>query len=104
VDWAGLCAFGLTVGGQLEGEAFACALENLHLRADVPRGELKHFPARERILDDRPEMAFTDLRETWIAEETVKYLSRDIKTNCAGPRPVLPNLWTRVDGPARFRD
>ena len=29
------------------------ALEGLHLRSDVPRGELQHFPPRERILDDR---------------------------------------------------
>ena len=44
----------LTVSGQLEAEAFACALvEGLHLRSDFPGGEFEHFAARERVLDDR---------------------------------------------------
>ena len=44
----------LTVSGQLEAEAFACALQQgLYLRPHVSRREFKHVPACQRILDDR---------------------------------------------------
>ena len=44
----------LTVSGQLEAEAFACALSKVYtFGPNVPGGELEHFAARERILDDR---------------------------------------------------
>ena len=44
----------LTVSGQLEAEAFACALSKVYtFGPDLSRGEFKHFPARERVLDDR---------------------------------------------------
>src|SRR5205085_7429444 len=39
-----------TTGG---GSVRLCTLESLHLRPDLSRGELEHFAARERILDDR---------------------------------------------------
>ena len=52
-DFFGKPAY-LTVSGQLEGEIFACvAGQGLHVRPDVPRGELEHVAAPGRVLDGR---------------------------------------------------
>jgi len=75
----------LTVSGQLEGEAFACALSKIYTFGPTFRAENSNTSrhANEFWMIE-PEMAFTDLRGNMdLAEETVKYLIRDIKTNCA---------------------
>ncbi len=75
----------LTVSGQLEGEAFACALSNIYTFGPTFRAENSNTSrhANEFWMIE-PEMAFTDLQGNMdLAEETVKYLIRDIKTNCA---------------------
>ena len=44
----------LTVSGQLEAEAFACALSKVYTFGPTfPRGELEHVTSCQRILDDR---------------------------------------------------
>jgi asparaginyl-tRNA synthetase len=46
----------------------------VHLRADVPCGELEHEPASRRVLDDRAETAFADLADNaTLAERLLKY-------------------------------
>jgi asparaginyl-tRNA synthetase len=75
----------LTVSGQLEGEAFACALSKIYTFGPTFRAENSNTSrhANEFWMIE-PEMAFTDLQGNMdLAEETVKYLIRDIKTNCA---------------------
>src|SRR5438270_12013 len=75
----------LTVSGQLEGEAFACALSKIYTFGPTFRAEDSNTSrhANEFWMIE-PEMAFTDLQGNMdLAEETVKYLIRDIKTNCA---------------------
>jgi len=75
----------LTVSGQLEGEAFACALSKIYTFGPTFRAENSNTSrhANEFWMIE-PEMAFTDLGGNMdLAEETVKYLIRDIKTNCA---------------------
>ncbi len=75
----------LTVSGQLEGEAFACALSNIYTFGPTFRAENSNTSrhANEFWMIE-PEMAFTDLQGNMdLAEETVKYLIRDIKTSCA---------------------
>jgi asparaginyl-tRNA synthetase len=74
----------LTVSGQLEAEAFACALTKVYTFGPTFRAENSNTSrhANEFWMIE-PEMAFTDLRGNMdVAEETVKYLIRDIKTNC----------------------
>ena len=74
----------LTVSGQLEGEAFACALSKIYTFGPTFRAENSNTSrhANEFWMIE-PEMAFTDLQGNMdLAEETVKYLIRDIKTNC----------------------
>jgi asparaginyl-tRNA synthetase len=75
----------LTVSGQLEAELFACALGDVYTFGPTFRAEDSNTPrhAAEFWMIE-PEMAFTDLQGNMdLAEETVKYLIRDIKTNCA---------------------
>src|SRR5882724_11043828 len=75
----------LTVSGQLEGEAFACALSKIYTFGPTFRAENSNTSrhANEFWMIE-PEMAFTDLLGNMdLAEETVKYLIRDIKTHCA---------------------
>jgi asparaginyl-tRNA synthetase len=75
----------LTVSGQLEGEAFACALSKIYTFGPTFRAENSNTSrhANEFWMIE-PEMAFTDLQGNMdLAEETVKYLIRDIKANCA---------------------
>jgi asparaginyl-tRNA synthetase len=75
----------LTVSGQLEAEAFACALTKVYTFGPTFRAENSNTSrhANEFWMIE-PEMAFTDLGGNMdVAEEIVKYLIRDIRTHCA---------------------
>jgi len=75
----------LTVSGQLEAEAFACALTKVYTFGPTFRAENSNTSrhANEFWMIE-PEMAFTDLSGNMdVAEEIVKYLIRDIRANCA---------------------
>ncbi|MDQ6765139.1 MAG: asparagine--tRNA ligase [Verrucomicrobiota bacterium] len=74
----------LTVSGQLEAEAFACALKNVYTFGPTFRAENSNTSrhANEFWMIE-PEMAFCDLRgDMDLAEEMVKYLIRDIREKC----------------------
>jgi len=74
----------LTVSGQLEAEAFACALKNVYTFGPTFRAENSNTSrhANEFWMIE-PEMAFCDLNcDMDLAEEMVKYLIRDIRANC----------------------
>src|SRR4051812_13405069 len=74
----------LTVSGQLEAEAFACALTNVYTFGPTFRAENSNTSrhANEFWMIE-PEMAFCDLKCNMdVAEELVKYLIRDIRENC----------------------
>jgi len=75
----------LTVSGQLEAEAFACALSKVYTFGPTFRAENSNTSrhANEFWMIE-PEMAFCDLRGNMdVAEEIVKYLIRDIRQHCA---------------------
>ncbi len=75
----------LTVSGQLEAEAFACALTNVYTFGPTFRAENSNTSrhANEFWMIE-PEMAFCDLQgDMDLAEEMVKYLIRDIREHCA---------------------
>src|SRR5215212_3343628 len=75
----------LTVSGQLEAESFACALKNVYTFGPTFRAENSNTSrhANEFWMIE-PEMAFCDLQgDMDLAEEMVKYLIRDVRTNCA---------------------
>ena len=75
----------LTVSGQLEAEAFACALSKVYTFGPTFRAENSNTSrhANEFWMIE-PEMAFCDLQgDMDLAEELVKYLVRDIRENCA---------------------
>jgi asparaginyl-tRNA synthetase len=75
----------LTVSGQLEAEAFACALSKVYTFGPTFRAENSNTSrhANEFWMIE-PEMAFTDLQGNMdVAEEIVKYLIRDIREHCA---------------------
>src|ERR1700720_1347077 len=75
----------LTVSGQLEAEAFACALSKVYTFGPTFRAENSNTSrhANEFWMIE-PEMAFCDLRGNMdVAEEIVKYLIRDIRERCA---------------------
>ena len=75
----------LTVSGQLEAEAFACALSKVYTFGPTFRAENSNTSrhANEFWMIE-PEMAFCDLNgDMDLAEELVKYLVRDIRDNCA---------------------
>src|SRR4026207_1549415 len=75
----------LTVSGQLEAEAFACALTNVYTFGPTFRAENSNTSrhANEFWMIE-PEMAFCDLQGNMdLAEEMVKGLVRDVRTNCA---------------------
>jgi asparaginyl-tRNA synthetase len=75
----------LTVSGQLEAEAFACALSKVYTFGPTFRAENSNTSrhANEFWMIE-PEMAFTDLRGNMdVAEEIVKYLVRDVRSHCA---------------------
>jgi asparaginyl-tRNA synthetase len=74
----------LTVSGQLEAEAFACALSKVYTFGPTFRAENSNTSrhANEFWMIE-PEMAFCDLEGNMdVAEEIVKYLIRDIRENC----------------------
>ena len=74
----------LTVSGQLEAEAFACALKNVYTFGPTFRAENSNTSrhANEFWMIE-PEMAFCDLGCNMdTAEELVKYLIRDVRENC----------------------
>jgi asparaginyl-tRNA synthetase len=74
----------LTVSGQLEAEAFACALSKVYTFGPTFRAENSNTSrhANEFWMIE-PEMAFCDLEGNMdVAEEIVKYLIRDIRANC----------------------
>ncbi|MGH7936562.1 MAG: asparagine--tRNA ligase, partial [Chthoniobacterales bacterium] len=74
----------LTVSGQLEAEAFACALSKVYTFGPTFRAENSNTSrhANEFWMIE-PEMAFCDLQgDMDLAEEVVKYLVRDIRDNC----------------------
>ncbi|MEO7166296.1 MAG: asparagine--tRNA ligase [Spartobacteria bacterium] len=74
----------LTVSGQLEAEAFACALSKVYTFGPTFRAENSNTSrhANEFWMIE-PEMAFCDLNgDMDLAEELVKYLVRDIREKC----------------------
>jgi asparaginyl-tRNA synthetase len=74
----------LTVSGQLEAEAFACALSKVYTFGPTFRAENSNTSrhANEFWMIE-PEMAFCDLNgDMDLAEELVKYLVRDIRDKC----------------------
>lgn len=75
----------LTVSGQLEGEAFACALSNIYTFGPTFRAENSHTTRHaSEFWMIEPEMAFCDLEgDMDLAEEMVKYLVTDVLENCA---------------------
>ena len=75
----------LTVSGQLEAEAFACALSNVYTFGPTFRAENSNTSRHaSEFWMIEPEMAFCDLQDNMeIAEEFVKYLIRDVRTHCA---------------------
>ncbi|HEV2047301.1 MAG TPA: asparagine--tRNA ligase [Chthoniobacterales bacterium] len=75
----------LTVSGQLEAEAFACALSKVYTFGPTFRAENSNTSrhANEFWMIE-PEMAFCDLNGNMdLAEEIVKYLIVDLRKNCA---------------------
>src|SRR5437016_2458732 len=75
----------LTVSGQLEAEAFACALSKVYTFGPTFRAENSNTSrhANEFWMIE-PEMAFCDLRGNMdVTEEIVKYLIRDMRSHCA---------------------
>jgi len=76
----------LTVSGQLEGEAFACALSNVYTFGPTFRAENSNTSrhAAEFWMIE-PESAFLDLQGNMeLAEAFVKYLVADAREHCAG--------------------
>lgn len=74
----------LTVSGQLEAEAFACALSKVYTFGPTFRAENSNTSrhANEFWMIE-PEVAFCDLNGNMdLAEETVKYLIRDVREHC----------------------
>jgi asparaginyl-tRNA synthetase len=75
----------LTVSGQLEAEAFACALSKVYTFGPTFRAENSNTSRHaSEFWMIEPEMAFCDLDgDMDLAEEIVKYLTADIRKNCA---------------------
>src|SRR5256886_1727499 len=74
----------LTVSGQLEAEAFACALSKVYTFGPTFRAANSNTSRHaSEFWMIEPEMAFCDLNGNMdLAEEIVKYLVRDIRENC----------------------
>jgi asparaginyl-tRNA synthetase len=74
----------LTVSGQLEAEAFACALAKVYTFGPTFRAENSNTSRHaSEFWMIEPEMAFCDLNgDMDLAEEIVKELIRDIRENC----------------------
>ncbi|MDD3180068.1 MAG: asparagine--tRNA ligase [Opitutaceae bacterium] len=75
----------LTVSGQLEAEAFACALSKVYTFGPTFRAENSNTSRHaSEFWMIEPEVAFCDLQDDMqLAEDFVKYLIRDIRTHCA---------------------
>jgi asparaginyl-tRNA synthetase len=75
----------LTVSGQLEAEALACALSKVYTFGPTFRAENSNTSRHSNeFWMIEPEMAFCDLNGNMdLAEEIVKYLTRDIRESCA---------------------
>src|SRR5436190_9785055 len=75
----------LTVSGQLEAEAFALALSKVYTFGPTFRAENSNTSRHaSEFWMIEPEMAFCDLNGNMdLAEEMVKYLIADIRSNCA---------------------
>jgi asparaginyl-tRNA synthetase len=75
----------LTVSGQLEAEAFACALSKVYTFGPTFRAENSNTSRHaSEFWMIEPEMAFCDLNgDMDLAEEIVKYLIINIRENCA---------------------
>ncbi|GEP43978.1 asparagine--tRNA ligase [Brevifollis gellanilyticus] len=74
----------LTVSGQLQGEAFACAMGNIYTFGPTFRAENSNTArhAAEFWMIE-PEMAFCDLQaDMTLAEENVRYLVKAMMTEC----------------------
>lgn len=82
-DFFGRSTF-LTVSGQLEAEAFACALTKVYTFGPTFRAENSNTSRHaSEFWMVEPEIAFCDLRCNMdLAEELVKYLVRDIRERC----------------------
>jgi asparaginyl-tRNA synthetase len=74
----------LTVSGQLEAEAFACALSKVYTFGPTFRAENSNTSRHaSEFWMIEPEMAFCDLSGNMdLAEEIVKYLIVDVRENC----------------------
>lgn len=74
----------LTVSGQLEAEAFACALTKVYTFGPTFRAENSNTSRHaSEFWMIEPEMAFCDLDANMdLAEEMVKYLIVDVRKNC----------------------
>lgn len=102
-DFFGKAAY-LTVSGQLEGEAFACALSNIYTFGPTFRAENSNTTrhAAEFWMVE-PEMAFCDLYgDMDMAEEFVRFLVGDALANSAEEvefltRFVDKGLWERLE-------
>jgi asparaginyl-tRNA synthetase len=94
----------LTVSGQLEAEAFACALSKVYTFGPTFRAENSNTSrhANEFWMIE-PEVAFCDLQGNMdLAEDFVKSLIRDVRTNCAEDLELFSKfvdkeLLTRLD-------
>src|SRR3989449_10135850 len=75
----------LTVSGQLEAEALACALSKVYTFGPTFRSEISNTSRHSNeFWMIEPEMAFCDLNGNMdLAEEIVKYLIVDLRENCA---------------------
>ena len=83
-DFFAHCTY-LTVSGQLEAEAFACALSKVYTFGPTFRAENSNTSRHaSEFWMIEPEMAFCDLQGNMdLAEELVKYLIRDVREHCA---------------------
>ena len=110
VDWSedffGRPAF-LTVSGQLEAEAYACALDRVYTFGPTFRAENSN--TRRHLAEFwmiEPEMAFADLGDDAdLAEDCVRYLARYVLENCPDDlaffeQRVQPGLVAMLEGVA----
>ncbi|MDX1680854.1 MAG: asparagine--tRNA ligase [Akkermansiaceae bacterium] len=89
-DFFGKRAF-LTVSGQLEGEAFACALSNIYTFGPTFRAENSHTSRHaSEFWMIEPEMAFCDLKgDMDVAEAMVKFLVTEMLENQEGDLDIF---------------
>ena len=82
-DFFARCTY-LTVSGQLEAEAFACALSKVYTFGPTFRAENSNTSRHaSEFWMIEPEMAFCDLNGNMdLAEELVKYLIVDVREHC----------------------